>query len=363
MDFHCGLLSVLVQQKKMFPGVANMSDINADKLSSYLAQQVDGFAGPIQLKKFSDGQSNPTFLVETPAKNYVLRRKPPGQLMKSAHAVDREFRVLSALADTDVPVPEVYHLCEDDCVIGSMFYLMEYKQGRIFWDPALPELTADERRQVYDEMNRVLAAVHSVDIKARGLEDYGRPGNYFSRQVGRWTKQYQEIDLEPIPAMEALIEWLPANMPASDDKVSLIHGDYRIDNMMFHPERLEIIAVFDWELSTLGHPIADLAYQLMQRYFGPNWKIPGLAGLDLEALGIPGEAEYIEQYCHRMGLSGVADWPFYLAFSFFRFAAICHGITYRARQGNASNAEAESVGAMAGPLAELGWRIARQNNT
>ncbi|MCW8195943.1 phosphotransferase [Proteobacteria bacterium 005FR1] len=337
-----------------------MSAINPDKLASYLAHHVEGFKGPIELKKFSDGQSNPTFLVQTPETNYVLRRKPPGQLMKSAHAVDREFRVLAALADTDVPVPAVYHLCEDDSVIGSMFYLMEYKQGRIFWDPALPELTPEERRQVYDEMNRVLAAIHSVDLKKQGLEDYGRPGSYFSRQVERWTKQYQAIDFEPIPAMEALIEWLPANMPADDGQVSLIHGDYRIDNMMFHSDRLEIIAVFDWELSTLGHPIADLAYQMMQRYFGPDWKIPGLAGLDLEALGIPSEAEYIRQYCDRMGLSGVSDWPFYLAFSFFRFAAICHGITYRARQGNASSSEAEEVGAMARPLAELGYEIAQQ---
>lgn len=337
-----------------------MSELDLKKLASYLADHVDNFEGPISLKKFSDGQSNPTFLMETPTSNYVLRRKPPGQLMKSAHAVDREYRVLAALADTDVPVPAVYHLCEDESIIGSMFYLMEYKQGRVFWDPALPELTADERREVYAEMNRVLAAIHSVDLKAQGLEDYGRPGSYFSRQVDRWTKQYQAIDLEPIPAMEALIEWLPANMPADDGQVSLIHGDYRIDNMMFHPDRLEIIAVFDWELSTLGHPLADLAYQLMQRYFGPAWKIPGLAGLDLKALGIPDEQEYIRQYCERMSLSGVSDWPFYLAFSFFRFAAICHGITFRARQGNASGSDAREVGAMAGPLAELGYGIARQ---
>lgn len=335
-----------------------MFGFDLNKLALYLSEHVDGFEGPIAAEKFSDGQSNPTFLLNTPKQKYVLRRKPPGQLLKSAHAVDREFRVLSALANTDVPVPKVYHLCEDDEIIGSMFYLMEYKEGRIFWDPALPELTADERRQVYDEMNRTLAAIHSVDLEAHELQDYGRPGNYFERQVARWSEQYRASELEPIPEMDALMDWLPANMPPDDGRSSLIHGDYRIDNLMFHPERIEVIAVFDWELSTLGHPIADLSYQIMQRYMGRDWKIPGLAGLDLDELNIPSEESYIADYCRRMGIADIENWSFYLAFSFFRFAAICQGVKFRAVQGNASSADADAVGAMAKPLAELGYSVA-----
>ena len=330
-----------------------------DRLTAYLAERIPGFAGPLSAKKFSDGQSNPTFLLDTPAGRYVLRRKPPGQLLKSAHAVDREYRVLSALAAGDVPVPRVFHLCEDDSVIGSAFYVMEYLDGRVFWDPALPDLTVAERGVVYDEMNRVLAAIHSVDLKAAGLEDYGRPGNYFERQVSRWSQQYQASQTETLPAMDALMAWLPGNLPPDDGRVSLIHGDYRIDNLMFAPDRLEVIAVFDWELSTLGHPLADLAYQVMQRYMGRDWQIKGLAGLDCDALGIPSEQRYVSDYCRRMGISGIDHWPFYLAFSFFRFAAICQGVKQRALQGNASSSDADGVGAMAAPLAELGWKVAR----
>jgi aminoglycoside phosphotransferase (APT) family kinase protein len=333
--------------------------LNIRALESYLPTHIEGFEGPIRAKKFSEGQSNPTFLLTTPNRRYVLRRKPPGQLLKSAHAVDREYRVLSALADTEVPVPRVYHLCEDESVIGSMFYVMEFVDGRIFWDPALPDLAPDERSQVYQEMNRVLAAIHSVDLKATGLEDFGRSGNYFERQVGRWTKQYRAAETDSIPEMDALIDWLPAHMPGDDDVTSLIHGDYRIDNLMFAPDSLEVVAVFDWELSTLGHPIADLAYQMMQRYMGRDWQIRGLAGLDTEQLGIPGEGEYIDQYCRRMGWQGIDNWSFYLAFSFFRFAAICQGVKKRALDGNASSDEAEGVGAMAEPLAKLGWEIAQ----
>lgn len=339
-----------------------MSELNLEVLEPYLAKHVEGFQGPVTARKFSDGQSNPTYLLETPGKRYVLRRKPPGELLKSAHAVDREYKVLSALADTDVPVPRVYHLCEDESVIGSMFYVMAFLEGRVFWDPALPDMDRDERRQVYHEMNRVLAAIHSVDLEARGLQDYGRPGNYFERQLGRWTKQYRASETETIPAMDALMDWLPEQMPPDDGRVSLIHGDYRIDNLMFAPDRLEVVAVFDWELSTLGHPIADLAYQVMQRYMGRDWQIQGLAGLDIEALGIPGEDEYVAEYCRRMGIKGIDNWPFYLAFSFFRFAAICQGVRHRALQGNASSTDAEAVGAMARPLAELGWQVAIGKN-
>lgn len=338
------------------------TELDTAALEPYLARHVDGFQGPVSARKFSDGQSNPTYLLETPGQRYVLRRKPPGELLKSAHAVDREYKVLSALADTDVPVPRVYHLCEDESVIGSMFYVMAFLEGRVFWDPALPELDRDGRRQVYNEMNRVLAAIHSVDLEARGLQDYGRPGNYFERQLGRWTKQYRASETETIPAMDALMDWLPEQMPPDDGSVSLIHGDYRIDNLMFAPDRLEVVAVFDWELSTLGHPIADLAYQVMQRYMGRDWQIKGLAGLDIEALGIPGEEEYVAEYCRRMGIKGIDNWPFYLAFSFFRFAAICQGVKHRALQGNASSTDAEGVGAMAKPLAELGWQVALGKN-
>lgn len=332
--------------------------LDTDRLTTYLAAQVPGFSGPVTARKFSDGQSNPTFLLATPNERYVLRRKPPGQLLKSAHAVDREFRVLSALADSDVPVPWVFHLCEDDSVIGSAFYVMEYLDGRVFWDPALPDMTPQERGAVYDQMNRVLAAIHSVDLQAAGLEDYGRPGNYFERQVSRWSQQYEASQTEKLPAMDALMKWLPENLPPDDGRVSLIHGDYRIDNLMFARDRLEVIAVFDWELSTLGHPLADLAYQVMQRYMGRDWQIKGLAGLDCEALGIPSEQQYIEAYCRRMGIDAIEHWPFYLAFSFFRFAAICQGVKHRALQGNASSKDAAGVGAMAAPLSELGWQVA-----
>lgn len=336
-----------------------VNDLDLDSLAQYLSQHVDNFHGPLSASKFSDGQSNPTFLLTTPQQQYVLRRKPPGELLKSAHAVDREYKVLAALGNTDVPVPRVYHLCEDDAVIGSMFYVMEYKAGRVFWDPALPDLSVAERGQVYSEMNRVLAAIHSVDLKECGLEDYGRPGNYFERQVTRWSSQYQASATGTIPAMDELIAWLPAHMPADDGAVSLIHGDYRIDNLMFAPDSLDVVAVFDWELSTLGHPIADLAYQVMQRYMGRDWQIKGLAGLDSQALGIPSEEEYVAQYCQRMGRKGIDNWSFYLAFSFFRFAAICQGVKYRGLQGNASSKDAEGVGAMAEPLAVLGWKVAR----
>lgn len=336
-----------------------VNDLDLDTLAQYLSQHVDNFHGPLTAKKFSDGQSNPTFLLTTPQQQYVLRRKPPGELLKSAHAVDREYKVIAALGNTDVPVPQVYHLCDDDAVIGSMFYVMEYKAGRVFWDPALPDLSVAERGQVYGEMNRVLAAIHSVDLVASGLEDYGRPGNYFERQVTRWSSQYQASATGIIPAMDELIAWLPANMPEDDGAVSLIHGDYRIDNLMFAPDSLEVIAVFDWELSTLGHPIADLAYQVMQRYMGRDWQIKGLAGLDTDALGIPSEEDYVAQYCQRMGLTGIDNWSFYLAFSFFRFAAICQGVKHRAQQGNASSKDAEGVGAMAEPLAVLGWKVAQ----
>lgn len=326
------------------------------RLATYLEQQVSGFRGPLRARKFPGGQSNPTFAIEAASGNYVLRRKPPGTLLASAHAVDREFRVLTALANSDVPVARAYHLCEDDSIIGSMFYLMEYVDGTVYWNPALPELDNNARTKVYDEMNRVLAAMHSVDIEKAGLSDYGKPGNYFERQISRWSKQYRASETETIDAMETLMDWLPANLPTDDGKVSLVHGDFRLDNLMFDPHTHKVLAVVDWELSTLGHPYADLAYQCMQ------WHIPagdtnGLAGLDVTALGIPTEQEYIARYCQRMGLDGIDHWPFYLAFSFFRLAAIVQGVKKRALDGNASSEKAQQIGALVYPLSSLAEKI------
>lgn len=326
---------------------------DTDKLAAYLEQQVPGFKGPLTAQKFAGGQSNPTFLIQSESGKYVLRRKPPGELLKSAHAVDREYRVMSSLADTEVPVAKAYHLCEDDSVIGSMFYVMEFIDGRVIWDPALPDATPEQRSEIYTEMNRVLAALHSVDIEAVGLSNYGRPGSYFERQIGRWTKQYRASETESIPAMEKLIEWLPEHMPADDGRVALAHGDFRLDNMMFHPTESRVLALVDWELSTLGHPFADLAYQCMQLRMAHEGVMPGLGGLDRQALGIPSEEAYVAQYCERMGLDGIPNWHFYLVFSFFRFASIMQGIKKRALEGNASSEKALQMGALVKPLADI----------
>lgn len=325
---------------------------DTEKLSAYLEQHVEDFKGPLTADKFAGGQSNPTFMITATSGKYVLRRKPSGELLKSAHAVDREFRAISALANTDVPVAKAYHLCEDDSVIGSMFYLMEFINGRVMWDPSLPEETPENRTAIYAEMNRVLAALHSVDIESVGLSDYGKPGNYFERQIGRWSKQYRASETETIPEMEALMAWLPTNMPADDGRVSLTHGDFRLDNMMFHPEKPQVLALVDWELSTLGHPFADLAYQCMQLRMDNSGIMSGLGSLDRTALGIPTEEEYVAQYCKRMGLDTIENWNFYIVFSFFRFAAILQGVKKRAQEGNASSDKALQMGALVEPLAK-----------
>ncbi len=309
------------------------------RLEAWLCEHVEGFRGPARAEKFPGGQSNPTYRLDAESGSYVLRRKPPGKLLKSAHAVDREYRVISALMDTDVPVADPLALCEDDDVIGSMFYVMAYRKGRVFWDPSLPDFSCEERGAVYDEMNRVLAALHSVDVEAVGLSDFGRPGNYFARQVSRWSRQYRDSETGALPDMDELMSWVEANVPEDDGQVSLVHGDYRIDNLIFAPDTPRVIAVVDWELATLGHPHSDLAYQCMQ------WRLPhagglrGLAGLDRKALGIPDEAAYVARYCERRGISGIDHWPFCLAFSFFRIAAILQGVKKRALDGNGSNPE------------------------
>lgn len=328
-------------------------DFDTAALAAYLEQHVEGFQGPLTAEKFAGGQSNPTFLLTSPSGKYVLRRKPSGELLKSAHAVDREFRIMSALAGTDVPVAKAYVLCEDDSVIGSMFYVMEYLDGRVLWDPALPESTPAQRRDIYTEMNRVLAALHSVDIEAANLSDYGKPGNYFERQVSRWITQYRATELEPFADMETLIDWLQANMPADDGKVSIAHGDFRLDNMMFHKTESRVIALLDWELSTLGHPYADLSYQCMQLHMPHDSVMAGLGGLDREALGIPSEAEYVAMYCARMGLDSIPNWTFYMAFSAFRIAAILQGVKKRAVSGNASSEKAMAMGNLVPGIARM----------
>lgn len=313
--------------------------LDLDVVAKYMSGRIDGFSGPVSAEKTPTGQSNPTFILTSPTGKFVLRRKPPGVLLKSAHAVDREFRVMSALANTGVCVPKMYFLCEDEDVIGSMFYVMEYIEGRNFVDPRIPDVTPAERRGMYDSMNSGLAALHSVDVNAVGLSDYGKPGNYFTRQISRWSGQYHASETGTISEMDQLIDWLSRNIPDGDDKTSLVHGDWRIDNLLFAQKGPELVAILDWELSTLGHPLADLGAQLMQ------WAMPvgpegrGLDGVDRTALGIPENREYVELYAKRTGLSEVPEMGFYIAFSFFRMAAILQGVKKRALDGNASNPE------------------------
>ena len=328
--------------------------LDTDRLAAWMAQHVPGFRGPLAATKFKGGQSNPTYRLDAPSGTLVLRRKPPGRLLASAHAVDREFRVLRALHGHGVPVAQPVALCTDDTVIGSMFYLMGFVEGRVFWDPSLPDIARESRAAYYDEIVRVLAAVHAVDPAAAGLADYGKPGNYFARQIARWTEQYRAAETARIEAMEQLIAWLPAHCPPDDGSVSLVHGDFRIDNLIFHPTEPRIVAVVDWELSTLGHPLADLAYFCMALRLPRNPVIPGLAGLDRDALGVPSEEALLARYAAASGRPAVPDWSFCLAFNFFRLAAIAQGVLKRAEQGNASSEQAQSVGRMARLVAEAG---------
>ena len=334
--------------------------MNEQKLTTYLEENIYGFKGPLTLEKFAGGQSNPTFMITAKSGKYVLRRKPPGVLLKSAHAVDREYRVTKALIGTDVPVAKPLHLCTDEDIIGSWFYVMDFMEGRIFWDPALPEVENSERTAIYHEMNRVLATVHSVNLTTQGLEDYGKPGNYFERQIGRWTKQYKASETETIEPMEQLMKWVSKNIPEDDGKVSLIHGDFRLDNFIFHPTKPEVIAVVDWELSTLGHPLADLAYQCMQWRLPHNAQVRGLDGFDRKANGLPTEEDYVAEYAERMGWGKMDQWSFYLAFSFFRLAAILQGVMKRSLDGNASNSRAYEMGKMVSPLAEKAISILKE---
>ncbi|MDO6775683.1 phosphotransferase family protein [Shewanella sp. 3_MG-2023] len=336
--------------------------IDLKQLTQYLERHIAGFKGPITLEKFAGGQSNPTFKLQAATGNYVLRRQPPGKLLKSAHAVDREYKVIKALQDTKVPVAKVYHLCEDPNIIGSMFYVMEYCDGTVYWSASLSDIATNEQRTaMYDEMNKVLVALHSVDVEQVGLSDYGKAGNYFERQLARWTSQYRQTEITTIKAMNDLSQWLEANLPNDDGRSCLVHGDFRLDNMMFAKDSAKVIALLDWELSTLGHPYADLAYQCMQlRMPAGLGSIDGLKGVDRTSLGIPTEEEYVARYCQRMGIERIENWVFYLAFSFFRLAAIAQGVAKRASQGNASNENANKVGAFVEPLAKMALQVIAQ---
>ncbi|MFZ2650105.1 MAG: phosphotransferase family protein [Burkholderiaceae bacterium] len=343
-----------------------------DYLRRHLPLEGDGFDASLHVEQFKGGQSNPTFKLLTRDAAYVMRAKPgPGaKLLPSAHAIEREFKVMRALQGSGVPVPRMHLLCEDESVIGRAFFVMEFVPGRVLWDQALADTDKASRRAIYDEMNRVIATLHGVDVAAAGLSDFGRPGNYFERQIARWSKQYAASMTEPIDAMDHLMAWLPANIPDSardPTQVGIVHGDYRLDNLVFHEVEPRIVAVLDWELSTLGHPLADFSYHCMSWHIEPG-TFRGIAGLDFAALGIPEERAYVRRYCERTGRIApggepdavMADWNFYLAYNLFRLAAILQGIKRRVVDGTAASAQARSSAAGAGPLAEMGWKIARQ---
>ncbi|WP_343631820.1 phosphotransferase family protein [Roseateles sp.] len=340
-----------------------------EALAAWLAREIEGFAGPLTIEQFKGGQSNPTYKLITPGATYVMRAKPApvAKLLPSAHAIEREFTVMRALTGSDVPVPRMLALCEDESVVGRAFYVMEFMQGRVLWDQTLPGASNAERAAIYEEMNRVIAALHRVDFRAAGLESYGKPGNYFERQIGRWTKQYQASITGPNEAMDRLIDWLPAHIPDSardEREVAIVHGDYRLDNLVFHPTEPRVLAVLDWELSTLGHPLADFSYHCMSWHIRKSGAARGLGGVDLASLGIPNELEYVRRYCERTGRGDaqavMKDWNFYLAYNLFRICGILQGIAKRVEDGTASSAQAREAAAGAKPMAELGWQLAQQ---
>ena len=331
---------------------------DTDALRRHLASHVESFEGPLTVEQFEGGQSNPTFLLSTPGKRYVLRKKPGGPLLPSAHAVEREYRVIKALRDTPVPVARTYCLCEDASVIGTPFYVMDHVAGRILWDPTLPGITRAERAAMYDDMNRVVAALHALDPDALGLSDYGRRGDYLKRQVARWSRQYQASATQPLPAMDRLMAWLPGQIPAEESH-AIVHGDLRLDNLIFHPTEPRVVALLDWELSTLGDPLADLAYHMITWHVRAD-EFRGMAGADLAALGIPSAKDYLRRYCERSGRQPLPQpvWDVYLIYNLFRLAAILQGIARRVEDGTAASASARETGAKARPIAELGWRWA-----
>ncbi|HMM75495.1 MAG TPA: phosphotransferase family protein [Gammaproteobacteria bacterium] len=338
--------------------VREQHQFEIESLERYMLAHVEGFKGPIAVDQFRGGQSNPTYRLTTPKARYVLRRKPPGTLLKSAHAVDREYRMLVALQNSKVPAARPFALCLDESIIGSAFYVMEHVEGRVFWDHLIPEFGNAQRAALYDHMNEVLAELHLLDYESLGLGDFGKPGNYFARQIGRWTKQYRASQTDTIAEMDKLIEWLPNNIPA-DESSSIVHGDYRLENMIIHPTAPRIVAVLDWELSTIGHPLGDLTYQCTQ------WRLPhtplmnGIQGVDRKAYGIPTEEEYIATYCRRTGRRAIENWDFYMAYNLFRLAAIVQGIVGRIRDGTASSKDASTMSGRVRPMAEMAWAIVR----
>jgi aminoglycoside phosphotransferase (APT) family kinase protein len=341
--------------------VAEALAFDTESLARYLAAHIAGFAGPLTVRQFKGGQSNPTYLLMTPERRYVLRRKPPGKLLPSAHAVDREYKVISALYPAGFPVARPYLLCEDESVIGTMFYVIDYVEGRIFWDGALPGLEPAERGVIYDAMNQTLARLHGIDYAKIGLGDYGKAGSYTARQIARWSKQYEASQTETIAEMDNLIRWLPSHAPR-EERAAIVHGDFRIDNLIFHPSEPRVLAVLDWELSTIGDPLADFTYHLMQ------WQMPAigaigsgsLLGEDLAALGIPAMDDYVAAYCRRAGHAAAPDMDYYAAYNFFRLAAILQGIVGRVRDGTAASADAAQNATAVRPLAERGWQFARR---
>lgn len=329
-------------------------------LGAWMRENVEGFSGDVQVRQFKGGQSNPTYALKAESgKEYVLRRKPPGKLLPSAHAVDREYKVLTGLGlHSDVPVAKTWGLCEDESVIGTMFYVMDLVDGRVIWDQTLPDIEKSERHKYFDAMNDVIARLHNVDYEAAGLGDFGKPGNYVIRQVSRWSKQYKLSETDKIEEMDRLMEWLPENVPDAD-ATTVIHGDYRMDNMIFHPTKPEVVAVLDWELSTLGDPLADFAYHVM------SWRLPGslfrgIGGEDLDALGVPHEEDYVRAYCKRTGRDKIENWDYYLSYNMFRIAAILQGIAGRVRDGTAASEHAEGQVARIRPLAEHAWAQAEK---
>ena len=350
-------------RQEQFSGTRDVLEalkFDPEPLQAFMLSHVEGFQGPLTVSQFRGGQSNPTYLLASPSGKYVMRRKPPGKLLKSAHAVDREYRVISALYAADFPVPRPYVLCEDEEIVGTMFFIMEYVEGRIFWELDLPDSDPGERRAIYEHANQTIADLHNFDYEKIGLSDFGKPGNYFARQISRWSKQYAASETSEITAMKELIEWLPGNIPL-DESTTVVHGDYRLDNMIIHPAEPRIIAVLDWELSTIGHPLGDFTYHLMA------WQMPeigigstGLQGKNLEALGIPSEEDYVVNYCAKTGRDdGIANRDFYSAYNFFRIAAILQGIAGRVRDGTAASVHAERAANAVAPLAALGWKYTK----
>ena len=337
-------------------------EIDPSRLDSYLAAHLDGFRGPLDIRQFEGGQSNPTYFLRTPERDYVLRKKPPGALLPSAHQVDREYRVMTALRGTGIPVPRTRLLCTDEAVIGTTFFVMDCVDGRVFRQPHLPGVPPPERTAIYENMADVLARLHGVDVAAAGLGDYGKPGNYYERQIARWSRQYVAAKTDEIAAMDRLMEWLPANIPPGDE-TTIVHGDYRVENLIFHPTEPRIVAIVDWELSTLGHPLGDLAYNCLTYHLAPEalGRVAGSAEAVAQAddrRGIPTEAEYVAAYCRRTGRSGIPNWNFYLAFSMFRLASILQGVYARGLQGNAASTYALQRGAAARQIADQGWATA-----